>query len=127
VNGASLSLSNLSVPLSSALPTSLHVAAGSGSTGSVGFANPGWWGMSVESQSYTGSFYVIGDYSGSFTASLQSADTGEVFGSVTIPSHATSSQWVQHNFTLVPTDAPNVNNTFSITFDAKVCNDLSAI
>lgn len=93
----------------------------------MGFANPGWWGISVKSQPYTGSFYVIGDYSGSFTASLQSEDTGEVFGSVTIPSQATSSEWVQHNFTLVPTDAPNVNNTFSITFDAKVWHDLSTI
>lgn len=119
VNGASLTLSNLSVPLSSALPTSLHVTAANGSSGPIGFANPGWWGIDVKSQAYTGSFYVKGDYSGSFTASLQS-DTGEVYGSATIPSQASSSEWVQYNFTLTPKDAPNVNNTFSITFDPTV-------
>lgn len=118
VGGASLSLKNLSIPLSSALPTSLNVAANG--SGTVGFANPGWWGINVANQQYTGSFYVKGDYSGSFTASLQSYLTNETYGSVKIESCATSSEWVQHNFTLVPKAAANVNNTFSITFDSKV-------
>ncbi|KAF2103488.1 putative vacuolar segregation protein [Rhizodiscina lignyota] len=117
VNGAALSLKNLSDALSSALPTSLHVAVGNGSDGPIGFANPGWWGIDVKEQKYTGSFYVKGDYKGTFTASLQSYLTNEAYGGVNIESKAKSSEWVQHEFTIVPSNAPNINNTFSITFD----------
>lgn len=70
----------------------------------------------------TGSFYVKGSYEGSFTASLQSNLTDEVFGSVEVPSKCSSDEWVQHEYTLVPEqDAPNSNNTLVITFDADVC------
>ncbi len=72
-------------------------------------------------QRYTGSFYVKGSYSGSFTASLQSNLTGETFGAVDIVSRSVANEWVQHEFTLVPKKAaPNSNNTFAITFDASV-------
>ena len=44
VNGATLSLKNLSDPLSSALPTSVNVK---GSKGQAGLTNLGWWGIDV--------------------------------------------------------------------------------
>jgi len=44
VGGAILTLQNTTVPLSSALPTSVNVAS-SGANGTVGLLNPGWWGM----------------------------------------------------------------------------------
>lgn len=115
-----LSLQNLSQPLSSALPTSLNVAVPESAGGVIGISNPGYWGISCKSQKYTGSFYVKGDYNGSFTASLQSSITNETFGTVEIESQATDSEWVQHNFTLNPSNAPDENNTFSITFDPAV-------
>ncbi|CAJ2500141.1 Uu.00g029940.m01.CDS01 [Anthostomella pinea] len=124
VNGAQLSLKNLSTPLSEALPTSMNVAAGnstrySNSTTKVGFFNDGYWGMDVKVQTYSGSFWVLGEYDGSFTASLQSNITGEVFGSVKVESQSQPDEWIEHTFELTPfKDAPSSNNTFVITFDS---------
>lgn len=120
VNGANLTIEFLDVPLSESLPASLRVTAGSSSTGKVGFTNDGYWGMSVSQQKYTGSFWVKGAYSGSFTASLQSDLTDDVFGSVDVVSTAVEDEWTEHVFELVPTvDAPSSNNSFSLTFDAN--------
>lgn len=123
VNDAVLSLKNLSVPLSSALPTSMNVKAGR-THGTVGFSNAGWWGIDVQQQRYTGSFYVSGSYNGKFTASLQSSISKETFARVTIPARqAASDGWTQYEFELFPKKAAsNVNNTLAITFDAQVCD-----
>ncbi|KAK3934967.1 glycoside hydrolase superfamily [Diplogelasinospora grovesii] len=118
VGSATLSLKQLTQPLSSALPTSMNVAT-TAKKGKVGFANSGYWGMDVKVQKYTGSFYVRGAYEGKFTASLQSNLTGQVFGSVDVESESVSNGWTQHNFTLIPfKNAPNSNNSLVITFDA---------
>lgn len=120
VNGAALSLQFLEQPLSDALPASMRVSSGNGSSGLIGFANDGYWGMDVKEQTYTGSFWVHGSYSGQFTASLQSALEDEVFGSVKIDSKAQADQWIEHEFELVPTkNAPSSNNTFAVTFDPQ--------
>ncbi|KAH7353128.1 alpha-N-arabinofuranosidase A precursor [Pyrenochaeta sp. MPI-SDFR-AT-0127] len=119
INGAKFSLQNGSVPLSEALPLSLRVAAGN-STEKIGFKNGGYWGIGVSQQKYTGSFWVKGAYNGSFTASLESKITTDVFGSVEVQSKAVANDWTEHTFELVPEkDAPNANNTFSVTFDPK--------
>jgi alpha-N-arabinofuranosidase len=121
VNGASLTIQNLTQPLSANLPASMRVAAGNGtSTGRIGFKNDGYFGMDVRPQTYTGSFWVKGAYNGTFTASLQSNLTNDSFGSVEVVSHAVANDWTEHVFELVPTvAAPSSNNTFSITFDAS--------
>lgn len=123
VNGAKLSLKKLPKPLSSAIPYSMNVVAPSSSKKKVGFANDGYWGMDVKRQKYTGSFYVKGDYQGkSFTASLQSALNGEVFGTTEVPvkkDKKAGNEWVKYDFNLIPRKAAsNSNNTFAITFDA---------
>lgn len=124
VGGASLSLQNLSQPVSSALPTSMRVWTNGTTSGQVGFLNIGWWGIYVKVQSYNGSFYVKGSYNGTITASLQSNLTNQTFGSAQIQASGSTSAWVQHNFTLIPdTLAPNSNNTFVITFDAAGASD----
>ncbi|KKK21748.1 alpha-L-arabinofuranosidase A [Aspergillus ochraceoroseus] len=121
VGGTTLSLKNLSNPLSSALPTSLNAK---GKMGKAGFTNLGWWGLAVSTQKYSGSFYVKGSYKGAFTASLQSASTGQVFASTNIASKSVANGWTQHHFTLYPRkNAPDTNNTFSITFDASKTSD----
>ncbi|KAF2465170.1 glycoside hydrolase [Lindgomyces ingoldianus] len=118
INGAILSIKNLSTPLSAALPSSMNVATSSTVSKSVGFANAGFWGIDVRKQKYKGSFYVRGSYKGSFKASLQSALTNETFGSIKVESKARKNEWVQHQFILVPEkDAPSSNNTFAVTFD----------
>lgn len=116
VGGASLSLQNLTDPLSSALPTSVRVQG----KGTSGLSNTGFWGIDVRPQKYSGSFYVKGSYKGSFTASLQSS-SGEVFAYTKVDSKSVANEWVQHKFTLTPKKkASNSNNTFSLTFDASV-------
>lgn len=96
----------------------MRVAAGNG-TGKTGFKNEGYWGMDVKRQKYTGSFWVKGDYKGSFTASLESNLTSDVFGSIEVPSKSVAHEWTEHTFELTPEkDAPNSNNTFSVTFDS---------
>ncbi|KAH8650136.1 alpha-L-arabinofuranosidase [Xylariales sp. PMI_506] len=123
INGAVLTLQNLSNPLSSALATSVNVAVGE-SEGAIGLANSGYWGMDVKKQTYTGSFWVLGAYDGSFNASLVSDITGTVYGSINVPSKASPTEWVEHTFELVPTiDAPNSNNSFSITFESSGATD----
>ena len=93
------------------------------SSKTIGFANSGFWGFDVRKQKYKGSFYVKGDYNGSFTASFQSALTNKTFGSVEVKSKSKRDEWVQHHFILVPTtNAPNSNNTFSLTFDTVGVN-----
>lgn len=121
INGAELSLKNLSVPLSDVLVTSMNVATPS-EEGEVGFFNDGYWGMDVKaSKTYSGSFWVKGAYSGQFTASLQSNTTGETFGTVNITSQSTADEWTEHEFELTPSnDAPSSNNSFALTFDASV-------
>jgi alpha-N-arabinofuranosidase len=117
INGASLSVLFLENPLSQALPASLRVSS-TNSTGKVGFENEGYWGMDVKQQKYTGSFWVKGAYTGCFTASLKSNLTDEVFGSLEVDSKAVAGQWTEHTFELTPdANAPNSNNTFSLTFD----------
>ncbi|KAF2182180.1 glycoside hydrolase family 51 protein [Zopfia rhizophila CBS 207.26] len=120
IGSAQLSLKNLSQPLSPALPTSLNVAA---SSGTVGIVNPGFWGIEVKVQKYTGSFWVKGSYDGSFTISLQSTITNETLGSLEVRSNSTDSEWREHTFTLTPEKAAAsdiiANNTFAITYDAS--------
>ncbi|KAJ5223143.1 uncharacterized protein N7469_009383 [Penicillium citrinum] len=119
VGESSLSLQNLSDPLSSALPTSVRVKG----SGSAGLINAGFWGIDVRPQKYSGSFYVKGDYSGSFTASLSSVN-GKTLASTKVKSKSVAGEWVQHEFTLAPkTKASSTNNTFSLSFDGSKAKD----
>ncbi|KAI2465170.1 glycoside hydrolase family 51 protein [Annulohypoxylon bovei var. microspora] len=123
VNDATLSLKNLSTPLSDVLVTSMNVAPTT-EHGEVGFRNDGYWGIDVKAgRKYSGSFWVKGAYSGQFTASLQSI-AGESFGTVSIQSQSSPDEWTEHDFYLTPfEDAPNSNNTFVLTFDASGVGD----
>ncbi|KAJ5131575.1 Glycoside hydrolase superfamily [Penicillium bovifimosum] len=115
VGRSSLSLQTLADPLSTALPNSVNVKG----TGIVGLANEGFWGIDVRPQKYTGSFYVKGSYTGSFTASLLSS-TGEVLATTKVASKSVANEWVQHEFILTPKKkAADSNNTFSLTFDGS--------
>ncbi|RDW81869.1 hypothetical protein BP6252_02981 [Coleophoma cylindrospora] len=117
IGNASLALQNTSIPLSSSLPTSVNVAAG---TGVVGIRNPGFWGIDVKVQTYQGSFWVMGSYNGTITASLESTSSGEVLASTTIKAHSKTGTWSEYHFSLVPTkDAPDSSNTFSLAVDGK--------
>lgn len=111
VNKAVLSLHNLSKPLSAALPTSVSVSG----AGIIGLSNPGYWGISVKKQTYTGSFWTYGDYKGNFHVLLR--DTATVFANVTVPSSSKNEIWTEHTFKLEPEEATSTNNVFVIEFD----------
>jgi len=128
VGGAVLTLQNTSVPLSNALPTSINVASSNSTNGTygttnstIGILNPGWWGIDVKPQKYTGSFWALGSYKGKFTVKLQSNLTDQVFASLDIPSLTQPGKWVEHKFELEPSiAAPNSNNTFVLEFNSGV-------
>lgn len=68
---------------------------------------------------YSGSFYALGAYSGNFTASLVSDITNQTLASTTISGSSTADSWTQFTYTLSPpADASNSNNSFLLTFDA---------
>ena len=119
VGGAVLTLQNTTVPLSSALPTSINIASSS-TNGTIGLLNPGWWGIDVKPQTYTGSFWALGPYNGMFTVKLQSNSTQQVFASLELPSQSQSGKWVEHQFQLQPhVAAPDTTNDFVIEFEAS--------
>ena len=123
VGGATLSLDRAN-PLSSALPTSIHVA--SPGNGTVGFTNPGWWGIAVSPQTYTGSFWVYGAYTGNFIASLISDTTDDVWATTNVTSTTVADSWTQLNYTLVPVEAAtSSNNSLRITFDGSAVDSLN--
>lgn len=119
VGNAVFTLQNTSIPLSSALPTSINVAPGPHSSrDKIGLLNPGWWGIDVKPQKYSGSFWALGSYKGKFTVKLQSNLTDEEFASLDIPSSCHPNKWVEHTFELNPkVAAPNSNNTLVIEFN----------
>ena len=95
-------------------------------TGQVGFENPGFNGIHVVPQTYSGQFYIRGTYNGAITASLVSNLTGEVFVTATLPVISTTGNWTHVNYTLVSTvTAPTINNSLLITFDAAKATDKS--
>ncbi|KAK0257074.1 hypothetical protein LTR91_001589 [Friedmanniomyces endolithicus] len=114
-------------PISSAVPTGIEIDFPEDATGEHGFQNYGWWGMNVEPQQYNVSFYVQGNYPRnqanltSFTVSLRSNLTGEVFASSTIANVSVPFiDSVQLFTTLHPNrTAPNSNNTFVVSFDGE--------
>lgn len=115
VGPAVLLLSNTSPTLSSALPTYLKVT--SNATAAIGVKNPGWWGIDVQVQTYTGKLWASGTYTGNFTATLESAISNDTWATVEIVGKGIAGQWTEYHFTLEPTaSAPNSNNTFSLTW-----------
>lgn len=62
----------------------------------------------------------MGAYSGNFTASLVSDITSETLASVSFAASSVAGDWTRQDFTLVPTaSASDVNNSFTLTFDAS--------
>ncbi|TBU48917.1 glycoside hydrolase [Dichomitus squalens] len=108
-------------PVSNALPNSLQLIVPSGSTGSVGFTNEGFWGIKVDSSwTYKASFYyrfpASSSFSGPLTVGLRT-NAGTVLAQATAQIRGTTS-WQQITLDLKPTSsAPDINNSFFISVD----------
>lgn len=80
----------------------------------------------VSADTYTGSFYASGAYSGNFTASVVSDITNETLASTSIVSSSVADSWTKHSYDLVfSAAAANSNNSFVLTFDAASGDELN--
>ncbi|KAF8891085.1 alfa-L-arabinofuranosidase precursor [Gymnopilus junonius] len=122
VNGATISVIQETVPVSSALPNALHVTIPSGKTGQVGFSNSGYSGIKVAAGStYSASFYyrfpTSSSFSGNAVINLQST-SGQVFGSATVQLSGSQTTWKQVSASITPsTSASSTSNLFTVTLD----------
>ncbi|KAL5514182.1 hypothetical protein ACEPAG_2270 [Sanghuangporus baumii] len=128
VNGAQILVVDSTAPLSSALPNSLQVQVSTGSSGPVGVANSGYFGIRVDqSWTYNASvnfkFAEGSTFSGSLTASLVGSD-GTVFASASQDvSGADATNWTEFFVTLTPTSsASDTNNSFRLTVDGETAS-----
>ncbi|EJD05374.1 glycoside hydrolase [Fomitiporia mediterranea MF3/22] len=125
VNGAQIEVIDSTTPLSSALPNSLQVQIPSGSSGRVGVANSGYFGINVnESWTYNASvnfkFAEGSTFTGSLTASLVASDGSVLASSSQDVSGSSATDWTEFFVTLKPTtSARDTNNSFTITVDGE--------
>ncbi|TLS31002.1 hypothetical protein PpBr36_02628 [Pyricularia pennisetigena] len=105
-------------PLSPSLPYSVSVRATvDGLDEEVGISNPGYWGIDVLPQTYTGSFWVMGEYKGNFTAAFRdAANVNPVYASTKIQSRSVDGEWTKHEFTITPDAAHGHKCRFALTF-----------
>lgn len=115
-------------PLSDALQVALQVDVPLDATGKVGIQNDGWWGINVSPQNYDASFYAQADGARfnwtlkEFEVSLRSALEDKTWCSTKIPIEQRLQPYEYSYFNVsLPCEvqAPNINNTFAITFDAR--------
>ncbi|GME36482.1 Cytochrome P450 [Neofusicoccum parvum] len=106
-------------PLSSAIPYSLAVAVPDGTTGDVGFSNEGYWGILVNADQYSTSFWVKGDYSGNVTIKLVGNYSGTEYASTTLDVSSNSSAYSYYETSFESEQAPDGNNLWTLTFDGE--------
>ncbi|EIN08778.1 glycoside hydrolase family 51 protein [Punctularia strigosozonata HHB-11173 SS5] len=124
VGDATIAVLADSDPVSSALPNSLQLTIPSASSGSVGFANSGYFGwcfLTSHSWTYNASFFfkvpTVLDTDLVATVALQTSSGSVLAASnVTIPANQTS--WTQAFTTLAPaSSASDASNLFTVTVD----------
>lgn len=121
VGGAALAI-DTTLPLS-ALPNSVKVTP-SVKHGWVGLANPGWWGIDVQPQTYSGEFYIEGTYNGPIKAALVSSTTGQTFASTKIQVTSKTGNWTHVTYTLTSKKAAeDINNVLQLTFQSAQATD----
>ncbi|KAL9061117.1 MAG: hypothetical protein Q9162_000262 [Coniocarpon cinnabarinum] len=111
-------------PISDALPYSVAV---NGTGGQIGLSQGGFWGINVQQATYTGSFYVKGDYNGQFNASLHSTTPGANGINTTFGSNSSidvniraADGFKKIDYTIDVTQAaPDVNNTFTLAWNSN--------
>ena len=101
-------------PLNPQSPHSLRVEVKT-AQGKAGFANDGYWGMSVvKGQKYDLSFYARGDTPATLTATLENADGSVVYAAQTI--RKAGGAWKQYRCTF-KADGTDPTARLAITFD----------
>ncbi|KAI0795426.1 glycoside hydrolase [Abortiporus biennis] len=120
--GSQISVIKDTVPVSSALPNSLQVTIPSGSSGSVGVLNSGFWGIKVDpTWTYTASFWVrfpsASSFSGNVNVGIRST-TGTVLAQATARVTNNNAKWSQVQVKFKPSATTiSTNNNFFLTVD----------
>ncbi|KAL4267014.1 glycosyl hydrolase 51 family protein [Pleurotus pulmonarius] len=127
INGGQISVVADSVPVSNSLPNSLRFNVPTGSTGQVGFANSGFFGMKVvASSTYKGSFFVKFPTASSFRGNLivgLRTTSGSTIVSQSVPIRGSTTSWQQINVSLTPrTTPPSTDNQFFVTIDGAAAS-----
>ncbi|KAF4567764.1 hypothetical protein EYR36_011390 [Pleurotus pulmonarius] len=127
INGGQISVVADSVPVSNSLPNSLRFNVPTGSTGQVGFANSGFFGMKVvASSTYKGSFFVKFPAASSFRGNLivgLRTTSGSTIVSQSVPIRGATTSWQQINVSLTPrTTPPSTDNQFFVTIDGAAAS-----
>ncbi|KAJ6014800.1 Arabinosidase A [Penicillium herquei] len=104
-------------PLTTAIPHTLRLDVASGTTGTVGVTNAGYWGIPVDGSEHQTYFWIKGDVSGDITASLVGNGTGTVYGSTSIPVSSTSDNFTYVDASLSTTKAPDGDVYFELSLD----------
>lgn len=126
---ASINLANTQ-PLSNALPVQMKVTIGAGSTTASGFGNGGFYGIRVQSQNYTVSFFYRSSQgssvsAGKLTVGFRDGTGSTTFAKTTIDvSNAPPNVW--SNFSAIlfaTTTAPSTQNLFFVEFAAGSSGD----
>jgi len=119
---ATMSLANTQ-PLSAALPAQMKLTMSTSSSSAFGFTNNGFYGIKVQPQNYTVSFYyrpssgasVAG---GKLTVGFRDTSGQTTFANATVDvSNASIASWSNYSVLLrVPSAAPTTQNTFFVEF-----------
>lgn len=122
VNGAVISVIKETYPVSSSLPNALSLKIPPGTTGAVGFANTGFYGIKVTAGStYTVSFFyrfpTASSFRGNAVIGLQTT-TGQLLASATAPLSGAQTSWLQVTVQLQSKTSPSsTSNLCVITLD----------
>ncbi|KAJ5621443.1 Arabinosidase A [Penicillium herquei] len=104
-------------PLTTAIPHTLRLDVASGTTGTVGVTNTGYWGIPVDGSEHQTYFWIKGDISGDITASLVGNGTGTVYGSTSIPVSSNSDNFTYIDASLSTEKAPDGDVYFELSLD----------
>ncbi|KAF8676602.1 hypothetical protein AX14_004873, partial [Amanita brunnescens Koide BX004] len=122
INSASISVIQESVPVSAALPNAIQLIIPIDTSGVVGFANTGYYGINVTAGAqYKASFFyrfpMSSLFTGMLTVGLQTID-GQILAACQVPVSGSQTSWENVNATLIPTiSPPSTANLFTITLD----------
>jgi alpha-N-arabinofuranosidase len=107
------------IPLYTAITSSLKITVPSGSTSYVGFSNSGYGGVEVNLDTYANYFWIKGAYSGIVQLQLVGSTSGIIYAiqNLTITSVTSEFTYIVTKFTSL--QSPDRNNVWRLLFDGS--------
>ncbi|KAL4911845.1 glycoside hydrolase superfamily [Aspergillus aurantiobrunneus] len=114
----SVELHESSTALSDAINSSLSVSVHADATGYVGFANVGYNGVPVRNQTYSCSFWMMGDYHGTLMLRLVETESGRVHASHNMSAWTSSEEFTLHETSFEASASDVRDNEWQLLFDS---------